>query len=339
MENIKENINLSEYTTLRIGGPARYFVAISNLDELRQAISFARERSLPFLILGRGANMLISDAGFPGLVIKNEIKGRKIISQDESRVVLEVAGGEDWPDLVSYTVSQKWYGLENLASIPGTVGAAPVQNIGAYGVELKDHCLSVTYIDLSDPELAVSAKAAADCRFAYRDSFFKQAGQGRYFILGVTLSLDRYFSPKIEYGAIKDFLVGKEITAENVYQAVVSIRSTKLPDPAVLASAGSFFKNIELSPAEFAPILEKYPEIKYFDNNGQIKIPTAWLIEQCGFKGFREGNVGVHVNQPLVLVNYGGATQTELWSLVQRIIDKVKDEFGLILEPEVNLIK
>ncbi|HNX10925.1 MAG TPA: UDP-N-acetylmuramate dehydrogenase [bacterium] len=339
MLNIQENINLSAYTTFRIGGPARYFAVITNLEDLREVMAWNKERNLPLLVLGRGANMLVSDAGFPGLVIKNEIKGREILEEAEDKVSLLIGGGEDWPELVVYTVDKGWSGLENLAAIPGTVGAAPVQNIGAYGVELKDHCSFVKCVDLHDPELKLQTIAASDCDFSYRQSRFKKAGQGRYFIVSVGFSLDKTCKPIVEYGTLKDCLGDKELNQRNIFETVVSVRGAKLPDPAVLPSAGSFFKNVELSPEEFAPILEKFPEIKHFETNGKIKIPTAWLIEQCGFKGYREGDAGTHVNQPLVLINYGQANQADILALAQRIIDKVKNKFGVVLEPEVNLIK
>ena len=339
MINIQSEILLSEYTTFRIGGPARYFVTVNNLIEAKEAIVWAREKQLPILVLGRGANMLGSDQGFSGLVIKNEIAGKELVDEDENSVSLMVGAGEDWPELVAYTVSQGWGGLENLAAIPGTVGAAPVQNIGAYGSEFKDYCLMVKYLDIQDPELIPQELPARDCAFAYRDSCFKRAGQGRYLITQVVFSLDKVFQSKVEYGTLRDYLADSELNQQNIYQAIVEIRGSKLPDPKVLPSAGSFFKNVELEKAEFAEVLVKFPEIKYFISGEKIKIPAAWLIEQCGFKGFREGEVGTHTSQPLVLVNYGGANQEQILAFAQQIIDKVKDKFGLNLEPEVNLIK
>lgn len=340
MIKIQQRVPLAPYTTLKIGGPARFFVVVKSLEDLKEALTWAKEKKEKIFILGGGSNVLITKP-FSGLVIKNEISGSEVVKESAQSVWFAGYSGENWQKFVDTSVSHDWSGLENLASIYGTVGAAPVQNIGAYGQELKDIFYSLEAINLKTGQLKVFK--GADCQFGYRDSIFKKSLKGKYFIYRVTVKLSKKPCFNLDYGGLKEILAAKRIktpTVRQVARAVSELRATKLPTPALLPNAGSFFKNPEVTASKFKKIQKRWPEIKYFPGSkpGTIKIPAGWLIEQAGFKGKRFGAVGVYEKQALILVNYGGASAAQVLAQVKRVIKGVRDRFGLTLEPEVNII-
>lgn len=294
----------------------------------------------PWLVLGGGSNVLFLK-DFEGTVLLNRIQGICMVKELPHEVWVKAGAGVAWNDLVTYTLSQNWGGIENLTLIPGCVGAAPMQNIGAYGVELKDVFDSLEAVEIETQKKVEFS--AHDCQFGYRESFFKHAGKGRFIITSVTLRLSKFPVLKINYGDIQNTLNSMEIiqpTIQHISQAVASIRRSKLPDPKQLGNAGSFFKNPEIPENDALMLKEKYPLIPSFPGTqpGYIKISAAWLIEQCGFKGKKYGLCGSHEKQALVLVNYGGATGIEIYQLAKDIIKTVEDTFGITLNPEVNII-
>lgn len=338
MLNIEKNKSLKDFTTLRVGGKAEYFAIINSREELLEAISFARVNKLVITILGGGSNLLISGK-VKGLVIKNEIKGIRIMEKNKDNALVEGMSGESWTKFVNFTVENKLSGLENLFLIYGTVGAAPVQNIGAYGVELKDTFHHLKAINLkTGVERIFSAK---DCRFGYRDSVFKNRLKGKYFIYSVVVNLARKPELKLDYGSIRETLNAKGIkrpSLRDVIKAIEEIRNSKLPNPYLLPNAGSFFKNPEVSVATFKALQKKYPAMPSFPGSGRkIKIPAGWLIETAGFKGKRFGRVRMYEKQALILVNNGG-TAKQVLALVAKVRAGVKKKFGLDLTPEVNII-
>jgi UDP-N-acetylmuramate dehydrogenase len=343
MVTIEENVSLLPFNSFAIDASARRFCRISNVEELQELVRSPFLRNTPHLILGEGTNMLFTK-DFDGLVIKIEIKGIEIVAEDESKVTIKVGAGESWHGLVLYCVSREWGGLENLSLIPGTVGAAPIQNIGAYGVEVKEMIENVTGVDSSNGDLRTFSRD--ECLFEYRESAFKHDLKEKYFISSVTLSLTKknhFFTTS--YGAIQDTLIqqnGKDfttITVKAISDAVISIRQHKLPDTSILGSAGSFFKNPSVSTAQYELIKKEHPQIPSYPSvNHNVKLPAGWLIEQCGWKGKRIENIGVHQHQALVLVNYGGGRGEEIFQLAMKIKASVFDKFGVMLETEVNII-
>ncbi|HYG04731.1 MAG TPA: UDP-N-acetylmuramate dehydrogenase [Chryseosolibacter sp.] len=337
---IQENIDLLPYNTFNLSAHARYFTIVSDPGELQQVLASEIFRTNPFLILGGGSNVLLTK-DFPGLVIKNEIKGIEIIDETPDNVRLKVGSGEPWHKFVMYAVDRNYGGIENLSLIPGTCGAAPMQNIGAYGVEVKDVIQQVETVDLETG--TVRTFGNKECEFGYRESIFKHSLKGKVFISSITLTLTkRNHHFNISYGAIKDVLKengNAEVTVKSVSDAVISIRRSKLPDPTVIGNAGSFFKNPSITESAFNKLKEKFPAIPSFPGeNGLIKIPAAWLIEQNGWKGKTFFNIGVHKNQALVLVNYGGGEGRKIWELAREIRSSVIDKFNIELQPEVNVI-
>lgn len=338
--NIQKKIKLDQYTTFKIGGKADFFMVLKSLADLSEAISWARKNQQPILFLGGGSNVLISDSGFRGLVIKNEIKGIEKIKESQNFVWLKALGGEWWSALVNYAVSHNYYGAENLFLIPGTVGAAPIQNIGAYGIELKDILFELEAVNLKTGQIEKFKNI--DCCFAYRDSIFKGKLKNKYFIYSVTLKLSKQPNFKLDYGDIKNVLRDKNIVkpqARDVIAAISAIRSEKLPSLATFPNAGSFFKNPEISQVDLKRLQKKFPDIKYFPTDKGVKIPAAWLIEQCGFKGKIFCKVGAYEKQALVLVNYGGAKARDVIKLSDKIILAVYNCFGVKLSREINFIE
>ncbi|PKM91451.1 UDP-N-acetylenolpyruvoylglucosamine reductase [Candidatus Falkowbacteria bacterium HGW-Falkowbacteria-1] len=338
--DIQKNIKLSSFSTLKIGGRAKFFVVVKNEDEFLAALTWARKKSKKIFILGGGSNTLFSDSDFDGLVIKNEIRGTELVSENENSVIIKSYSGETWSKLVNFAISRKYYGAENLFYIPGTVGASPVQNIGAYGVELKDIFYNLCAIDLENGEK--KHFNLKDCQFSYRHSFFKGEGKNRYFILWVAIKLSKKEKFNLDYGDIRNKLLAKGIekpSLEDVSSVIQEMRNDKIPNPAVLANAGSFFKNPIVDSTFFEKIKSEFPDIKSFPDLKGVKIPAAWLIEKCGLKGYRYKNVGVYEKQALILVNYGNAKQEDLLFLVEFIRKSVFDSFAIILEPEVNILK
>lgn len=335
MLEIKRNIKLAPYTTLKIGAAAEFFAVIKSRDDLDEAIVWAKENKQPITVLGGGSNVLITSK-IKGLVIKNEIVGTQITAETKDEAWLTGNSGEVWSKFVNYAVKNNLYGLENLYLIYGTVGAAPVQNIGAYGVELKDIFDSLLAIDLKTGKEKVFT--LADCKFGYRDSIFKNKLRGKYFIYQVTVKLSKKPQFKIDYADIEAELKNKEPNLINVTAAILKIRNSKLPNPVSLPNAGSFFKNPEISPAQFKKLQQRFPDIKSFPAGQKIKVPAGWLIEQAGFKGKKFGPVSMYEKQALILVNHGGATASQILKHIDRIQTAVLKQFGIKLEPEVNII-
>ena len=337
MPKIQENISLKDYTTFQIGGRAKYFAVAKDESDLHEAFAFAKSRKLPIYILGGGSNLLISDKGFVGLIIKNEIKGIKFIDQGDDRVVLEMGAGETLDDVIALSVIRNLYGLENLSGVPGTVGGAAVQNAGAYGVEIKDCLLSVTGLNSTNGKVAVLKKA--DCQYGYRDSYFKK--NKKVVITSVTFELSKKPVLKTEYVNLKSILADKkEVRVSDIREAILKIRSEKLPDWHKLGTAGSFFKNPVISQDKYNKLKEKFSDLPGFpDEKGKVKVPLAWILDKiCGLKGFEENHVGLYVNQPLVIVNYGGATEKEVSNFAEKIKKIVLEKTGMEIEMEVEKI-
>lgn len=340
MLNIQKDVNLTQYTTLKIGAQADYFAILEIEDDLFEAINFSREKGIPIFIIGGGSNILISQP-VKSLVLKNEIKGIEVVQEDENLVYLKGASGELWSAFVYFAVKRNWGGIENLFYVPGTLGAAPIQNIGAYGVELKDSFFSLEAVDLETGEKKIFH--LTDCDFGYRHSVFKGKYRNRYFVLSVTLQLNKKPQLKLDYGDIKASLLTKGIanpTLEELASTIQEIRDSKLPNPATLPNAGSFFKNPEIEENQFEILKTNFPDIKFFpgSRDGLIKVPAGWLIEQAGFKGKRFGNLAMYEKQALILVNYGGASASEALEHIKRVQMGVEKKFGIKLEPEVNII-
>jgi UDP-N-acetylmuramate dehydrogenase len=334
-----EHYSLQDFNTFGIDASARYFTVISSLETYVTLLKSGLYSHIPHLFLGGGSNILCTK-NIEALVIKIEIMGFEVIQEDADQVILRSGAGERWDDLVHYAVSHHWSGIENLSLIPGTVGAAPMQNIGAYGVEIKDTFESLEALNLDT--LAVEKFDKQQCKFAYRESFFKQEGKGKYLISSVCLRLSKKPNLKTSYGAIQTVLNSKGVidpSIQDISKAVIEIRKSKLPDPKEIGNSGSFFKNPTLSSQEASRLKNAYPGIPHFpvDMSSDIKFPAAWFIEQAGWKGFRDGDAGVHVNQALVLVNYGHATGKQIQELSEKIKASVLEKFGVPLETEVNI--
>ena len=340
MVTVSENVDLFPFNTFAIHALARYMVTVRSAEEAREVFGSGLFRENRRLILGGGSNILLTK-NFDGLVIRNAIGGIATIREDASAVELKVGSGENWHQLVMYCVDRGLGGIENLSLIPGTVGAAPMQNIGAYGVEIREVVSSVEAIDLETGVTRIFDRE--ECAFGYRESVFKQRLRDRYFISSITLSLTKSAHRfNVSYGAIREVLAGKgvkELTIRAISEAVIDIRRKKLPDPLVIGNAGSFFKNPSVDTAVFQELQKKYPALPAFPGEGNlVKIPAAWLIEQCGWKGKTLDNIGVHKHQALVLVNYGNGEGKKIWQLAMDIQSSVKEKFNINLQPEVNVI-
>jgi UDP-N-acetylmuramate dehydrogenase len=327
------NASLRHFTTFGVDAHCDHLYRVEDAEELRLAMQYLEHP----LILGGGSNILpIGD--IHRNVLRIELKGIEIMD-DREDVLVRVAAGEVWHEVVMWAIDRNLGGIENLSLIPGTMGAAPMQNIGAYGVELESVFDHLTAMEIGTGQEHTFSKA--DCAFGYRDSVFKQAARDRFVITDVVLRLSREHKVNTSYGAIHDVLQQRNIaepTIRDVSDAVIAIRRSKLPDPAVIGNAGSFFKNPVISETQYNSLKVEFPEVPgYPSGTGWIKVPAGWLIEQAGWKGKRLGNVGCYEKQALVLVNHGGATGNEVWSLAQGIIKSVKQLFGIALHPEVNL--
>jgi len=337
---IQKNVSLKEYTTFRIGGPADFFSIVKDEDDLIEALNFSKKNKIPFFVLGGGSNLLVADAGYRGIVIKMDMRG---VTYDENGNDVKVTAhaGEDWDKFVSETVEKGLYGLENLSYIPGTVGASPVQNVGAYGAEAKDIIESVYVLDVKNDEYVTLSNA--ECKFAYRDSMFKH-NPGRYIVISVTFNLKKKGKLNTEYKDIKEYFTFKKITEptlKQVREAVVEIRQRKLPDIKHYGTAGSFFKNVIVAKSQAQELLERYPEmILHPVNEKKVKIPIAWVLDNlCGFRGVKKGNVGTYKNQALVIINLGSATADEVIALAQKMVDGVYEKTGIEIEPEVEYVR
>jgi UDP-N-acetylmuramate dehydrogenase len=335
---IQQNYNLKHIHTFQIPVHARFFTEFCSIQDLCEGLELSKSKNLPFLILGGGSNILFTK-DYEGIILKNSLKGKEILYEDENEVLIKVYGGENWHDLVHFCVKNHWGGIENLALIPGTVGAAPIQNIGAYGVEIQEVLTSVDALHIHHYE--IHHFLASDCQFGYRDSIFKKKFKGQYVIISITLKLQKNPKPNYSYSDVYKYLQEHQLTPnlQNIFEAVINIRKEKLPDPQIIGNAGSFFKNPFISAPHFDVLIKKYPNIPYYKISEEIyKIPAAWLIEQCGWKGYREGDAGVHPKQALVLVNYSNASGQQIVNLAQKIMESVKKKFQIELEPEVNIL-
>jgi UDP-N-acetylmuramate dehydrogenase len=340
MVKIEENKSLKPFNTFGIDVNAAYFVTVTSLQELQEVLSSTIYKNEKHLILGGGSNILFTN-DFDGLIIKTALKGIEIVNETADTITIKVGAAEIWHDVVMHCVHNNWGGIENLSLIPGTMGAAPIQNIGAYGVEIKEVVEEVEAIDLITGEQKTFTHS--ECRFGYRESVFKNAFKEKYFISSVTLTLHtKRHQLNVSYGAISDTLNQMNIstpTIQSVSDAVVHIRESKLPDPRVLGNAGSFFKNPTITKEHFELIQKINPTTPSYQTvNQEVKVPAGWLIEQCGWKGKKINNVGVHSQQALVLVNYGNGNGREIFELSEKIYESVKEKFNIMLTREVNII-
>ena len=334
---LQERISLKPYNTFGVEVAARWFAQAHDDIEVREGIAAAAQKGLPLLVIGGGSNLLLT-RDVEALALRMASRGVRVLSDDGERVVVEAEAGEVWDGVVRWTLSQGFAGLENLSLIPGTVGAAPMQNIGAYGVELKDVFAGLTALDRQTGELREFD--LEDCAFAYRESRFKRE-PGRWLILRVRFALSRVAKLHLDYGPVRQRLDEEGVTAPtaaDVSRVICAIRREKLPDPAVLGNAGSFFKNPVVSADQAVALRQRYSDlVAYPQGDGQSKLAAGWLIDKAGWKGFREGAAGVHAQQALVLVNYGGATGSQLHDLALRIRTDIQQRFGVELEMEPNL--
>ncbi len=345
---LQENTSLKKYNTFGIDVLAKYFAAFHDIDSLGELLEFGKsliiKKQQPNLILGGGSNILFTK-NVDGLVLKNEIYGIEKVKEDAEHVYVKAGAGENWHHLVQYCINQNLAGMENLSLIPGNVGASPMQNIGAYGVETKDVFYELEAFHVAEKKLVKFS--LTDCEFGYRESVFKRRFKGEFVIVSVTFRLQKIPRYNTNYGAINQELATmgiKELSIQAISQAVINIRSSKLPNPAEIGNAGSFFKNPEVAVSTFEKLKNDYPAIVgYLLGNGQMKLAAGWLIEHSGptdaisWKGYRKGDAGCHNKQALVLVNYGNATGKQLFNLSEAIIKSVAQKFKVVLEREVNI--
>ena len=336
---IQQNISLKPYNTFGLEATAELFVEIKSIEELKVILQNPDFQSVNKLFLGGGSNILLTK-DYDGLVVKINLKGINKVFEDEAHIHIQAGAGEIWHKLVTYCVDNQYAGMENLSLIPGTVGAAPMQNIGAYGVEIKDIFEELQALNLET--LKIETFKVNDCHFGYRESIFKHQFKGKYVIISVTFKLNKVPVYKVAYGDIQKTLEEmnvSELSIKAVSDAVVSIRKSKLPDPAEIGNSGSFFKNPEISKVQYEEIKTKFENIpSYPINEITVKVPAGWLIEQAGWKGFRDGQIGIHARQALVLVNYGGGTGEQIKALSAKIQASVLEKFGISLSTEVNFI-
>jgi len=337
---IRENILLKPYNTFGIDANAKYFASFESVDDLQKLLtdSLVKEQRNK-MILGGGSNILLTK-DVEGIVLKNEIFGIDVIKEDEDHIYVKAGAGENWHRLVMYCVKNNYAGMENLSLIPGNVGASPMQNIGAYGVEVKDIFLELEAYHVQDKTKV--RFSLPDCEFGYRDSVFKRKYKNQFVITSVTYRLNKKPVFQTSYGAIQQELEKmnvKKLSIQAISKAVVHIRSSKLPDPKEVGNAGSFFKNPQVDKEQFKQLQKEFPSIPSFPIDEQhVKVPAGWLIEQCGWKGFRKGDAGCYPKQALVLVNYGDAKGEDIYALSEEILQSVKAKFSIDLEREVNVV-
>jgi UDP-N-acetylmuramate dehydrogenase len=339
---IQENFSLRAYNSFGIAANARYFGGFNSVEQLRELLHI--KKTMPaadagLLVLGGGSNILLT-RNYEGWVLKNELKGIELIKEDADHVYVKAAAGENWHQFVQYCIGKNWAGLENLSLIPGNVGASPMQNIGAYGVELADYFWELEAYHIEDDN--IRNFSAADCRFGYRESVFKTTYKNQFIILSVIFRLAKHPVLKTSYGAIQQELASMKIDnpgIKDIADAVIKIRQSKLPNISQTGNAGSFFKNPSVSKKQFQQLQSRFAGIVGYPLPGDhVKLAAGWLIEQAGFKGYRIGDAGCYPKQALVLVNYGNATGKEIYNLSQKILDSVAEKFSVLLEREVNII-
>lgn len=339
MAEILQNIELKSFTTFKVGGRTNYFSALKNKSEISDLVTFANKKNAPIFILGGGSNIIVSDEDLQALVIKNEILGREILSETEHDVIISVGAGESWDEFVGFCVNHGFTGVEALSAIPGTVGGAPIQNIGAYGSEVGTVIDSVIAYDMQ--EEAFKTFSNAECEFGYRDSVFKKT-PGKYIVLHVVFKLQKHAEITVpNYPGVSLKLQEKNIvepTLSDIRNVIAEIRSTKLPDPRVIPNVGSFFKNPIVTRTVFDPLQNNFPNIKYFEVPEGIKIPAGWLIETAGLKGIDFGAVGTYKNNALVLVNNGKAHYVDIRNAEEKIKTVIREKFGIELEREPILV-
>lgn len=336
---IKENYPLKKLNTFGIDVSARYYAELSGVEDIRELLAMPEYKNLPKLILGGGSNILFTK-NYDGIVLKIALKGIKIINDDNEFYYVKTGAGENWHRLVLHCIKNNYAGIENLSLIPGNAGAAPIQNIGAYGVELESVFAGLEAINILNGNLEAFTKA--DCKFGYRNSVFKNELSGEYIICSVTLKLRKRPVFNTSYGALQqelDKMGVEKLSIKVISDAVCNIRKSKLPDPAEIGNAGSFFKNPLVSNDKFEELKSKYSDITGYKNSEtETKLAAAWLIDRCGWKGKRSGDAGVHKNHALVLTNYGNATGSEIYELSEKISNSVQEMFGIVLEREVNVV-
>ena len=325
--------SLLKHNTFGMDVRAERFIEYVSEEELLSILPLLHEHR--FLHIGGGSNILFC-GNYDGIILHSAIAGISVVAEDEASVSVKVGAGVQWDDFVSYAVEKGWSGAENLSLIPGEVGASAVQNIGAYGVEAKDLIENVETIDLTDGTRRVFLNA--ECVYGYRKSIFKNELKGRYAVTYVTYRLSKVFQPKIDYGNVREKLQGKELTPENVRNAVIDIRQSKLPDPEVIGNAGSFFMKPVVRLEKYEALKTENPDMPHYIVDGGVKIPAGWLIEKCGWKGKSLGRAGVCPNQALVLINLGGATGSDIVALSNAVCQSVSEKFGISISPEVNII-
>lgn len=336
---VQSNFSLRHLNTFGLDADARFFVNVTSVEELTEILLDPVWQASPKFVLGGGSNILLTQ-DVEALVIHPDIKGISVVKEDEEEVILQVGGGENWHRFVMYCVEHGYGGVENLSLIPGTVGAAPMQNIGAYGVEIRSVIVSVEAVSIDNARKR--AFSNAECEFGYRESIFKKALKDKYIITGATLRLSKTPVLNIGYGDVQKTLQEMNAvtpTIKDVSEAIIKIRRSKLPDPAEIGNAGSFFKNPEIPVAQFEKLRSAYPEIPGYPVSSEVvKVPAGWLIEKAGWKGYRDGAIGVHARQALVLVNYGGGAGKDIKALSEKVQDSVEAIFGIRLHAEVNFI-
>lgn len=337
---MKANINLQPYNSFGFNATAKYFVEINDARELDRLFRTPEYKKEKHLILGGGNNILFTKEFFDGIVILMSNKGIKSVADEGNKVIVRAQAGEDWPEFVRKMVEKGLYGVENLAHIPGTVGAAPVQNIGAYGMELKD-----SFVKCEAVNLETGKKRTFDnkeCVFGYRSSIFKTMLRGQYVITSVDFQLLKQADLKLDYGNIRNYLSEHDMeqpTLLQLHDAICAIRDAKLPDPRRIGNAGSFFKNPVIKVEQFEALKQQYPNIPHYEEpNDKVKVPAGWLIEQAGWKGWHDEHVGVYEKQALVLVHLGGGTGKDIVDLAKKIQDSVETKFGIAITPEVNFV-
>lgn len=338
MMSVLRHHPLAPLTTFGLPAVANFFCPCTSVEAVREALDMARIEGLPLTVLGGGSNVLLT-GDLEGLVLHNQLTGLEVIGEQGDEVLVKVGAGESWHGFVLETLRRGWYGLENLSLIPGSVGASPMQNIGAYGIELEARFHALDAVDVSTGE--VRTFDHADCEFGYRESIFKKALKGAYVITHVTFRLSRLPELRLDYGAIREELDRAGVQnpmPQDVSDAVIRIRKSKLPDPAVVGNAGSFFKNPVLNEGEFSALQSAHPDVPHYPAPAGIKVAAGWLIDRAGWKGHDRGTHGVHDRQALVLVHHGGASGAELLTLAQDVQRDVADKFGVTLEREVNVL-
>ena len=337
---MKTNVNLQTYNSFGFKATAKHFVEINDANELRQLIKTPGFKNEKHLILSGGNNILFTQDFYDGLVIYMNNKGIKTIADEDNHVIVRAQAGEDWPEFVKLMVSKGYYGVENLAHIPGKVGAAPVQNIGAYGMELKDSFLKCEAIHLETGKKRVFDNK--ECCFGYRQSIFKGMLRGQYVITSVEFRLHKQADLRLDYGNIKAYLAEngmEQPSLQQLHDAICAIRDAKLPDVKKIGNAGSFFKNPLIKLEQFEALRQQYPNMPHYDEpDGKVKVPAGWLIEQAGWKGWHDDHVGVYEKQALVLVHYGGGAGRDIVALSQKIQQSVEEKFGIKISPEVNYV-